>query len=133
MKQSCKSYSLGIITHVKSSDWAAPIVPVTKPDGSVRICGDYKLTINQAAHNPLPKIEDFLSALAGGVAFTKLDLAQAYLQLPLSDSSKQYVTVNTHKGLFEFNRVPLGSHRHQLFFNGAWIPYFKVVMVSLYT
>ena len=41
--------SLGIITPVKSSEWAAPIVPVTKPDGSVRICGDYKLTINQAA------------------------------------------------------------------------------------
>ena len=103
--------SLGIITPVKSSDWAAPIVPVTKPDGSVRICGDYKLTINQAAHvesYPLPKIEDLLSPLAGGVAFTKLDLAQAYLQLPLSDSSKQYVTINTHKGLFEFNRVPFG-------------------------
>uniref|UniRef100_A0A1X7TFY9 CCHC-type domain-containing protein n=1 Tax=Amphimedon queenslandica TaxID=400682 RepID=A0A1X7TFY9_AMPQE len=103
--------SLGIITLVKSSDWAAPIVPVTKLDGSVRICGDYKLNINQAAHiesYPLPKIEDLLSALAGGVAFTKLDLAQAYLQLPLSDCSKQYVTMNTHKGLFEFNRVPFG-------------------------
>ena len=78
--------SLGIITPVKSSEWAAPIVPVTKLDGSVHICGDYKLTINQAAYvesYPLPKIEDLLSVLAGGIAFTKLDLAQAYLQLPL--------------------------------------------------
>lgn len=50
----------GVIEPVKSSDWAAPIVPVTKEDGDVRICGDYKLTINQASQldtYPLPRIE----------------------------------------------------------------------------
>ena len=38
----------GILKKVKSSDWAAPIVPVPKKDGRFRICGDYKVTINQA-------------------------------------------------------------------------------------
>ena len=39
----------GVIKPVQFSQWAAPIVPVLKPDGSVRICGDYKVTLNQAA------------------------------------------------------------------------------------
>ncbi len=38
-----------ILEPVKFSEWAAPIVPVIKPDNSVRICGDYKLTVNQAS------------------------------------------------------------------------------------
>ena len=36
----------GVISLVQFSDWAAPIVPVVKSDGSIRICGDYKVTVN---------------------------------------------------------------------------------------
>ena len=62
----------GIIEPVKFSDWAAPIVPVLKKDGGIRICGDYKLTVNRAAKidtYPLPRIDDLFAALAGGKAF----------------------------------------------------------------
>ena len=38
----------GVIRKVSHSEWAAPIVPVPKKDGKFRICGDYKVTINQA-------------------------------------------------------------------------------------
>ena len=58
----------GVIEATEFSDWAAPIVPVIKRDGSMRICGDYKLTVNQAAKldpYPLPKIEDLFAQLAG--------------------------------------------------------------------
>ena len=69
----------GIIEKIEFTEWAAPIVPVVKQDGSVRICGDYKVTVNTAAKvdaYPLPRIEDLFASLNGGTAFTKLDLAR---------------------------------------------------------
>ena len=101
----------GIIQPVPFSDWAAPIVPVLKRDGAVRICGDYKLTINREAERdvyPLPRVEDLFSSLAEGDAFTKLDLAHAYQQLSLDEESKKYTTINTTRGLFHYNRLPFG-------------------------
>ncbi|XP_043916305.1 uncharacterized protein K02A2.6-like [Protopterus annectens] len=101
----------GIIEPVKFVEWAAPIVPVLKPDGTVRICGDYKLTVNQVSkleQYPLPKVEDVFEKLSGGERFSKLDLSQAYQQVVLEEGSKTYVTLNTHKGLFQVNRLPFG-------------------------
>ena len=40
--------------------WAAPIVPVLEPDGCVRVCGDYKVTINpvlDVPEHPMPTAE----------------------------------------------------------------------------
>ncbi len=112
----------GIIEPVKFSNWAAPVVPVLKPDGSIRICGDYKLTVNKAAKldpYPLPKIEDLFARLAGGKKFTKLDIAHAYQQIPLDEESKDSVTINTHKGLFRYNRLPFGVHSAPAIFQRA--------------
>ena len=101
----------GVIEPVQFSDWAAPIVPVVKDDGSVRICGDYKVTVNRTAQldkYPLPRIEDLFASLAGGQRFSKLDLSHAYQQIQLEEQSKQYVTISTHKGCFRYNRLPFG-------------------------
>lgn len=92
--------SLGIIEPVQFSDWAVPIVPVVKSNGEIRVCGDYKLSVNRVAKletYPLPRIEDLFTSLAGGKTFSKLDLAHAYLQVELDPSTRKYVTINTHK------------------------------------
>jgi hypothetical protein len=101
----------GVIEPVQFSDWAAPIVPVEKRDGNIRICGDYKLTVNRAAQTevyPIPIIQEIFASLSGGKTFSKLDLSHAYQQVKLEEASQQYVTVNTHKGLFRYKRLPFG-------------------------
>ena len=70
-----------IIEPVQYLDWAAPVVPVMKADKSVRLCGDYKLTVNQVAkldRYPIPRIEDLYAHLGNGTTYTKLDMRHAY-------------------------------------------------------
>ena len=101
----------GILTSITHSDWATPIVPVLKRDGKLRICGDFKVTINPnlvVDQYPLPKIEDLFANLAGGHTFSKIDLAHAYQQMEVEEDSKKYLCINTHKGLFVYNRLPFG-------------------------
>ena len=102
----------GVLKPVQFADWAAPIVPVLKGDKkSVRICGDFSVTVNQVSRldsYPLPKPEDLFARLAGGKTFSILDLSQAYLQIELDKDSRKFVAINTHKGLFQFTRLPYG-------------------------
>ena len=103
--------TLRVIEKISYSDWAAPIVPVPKADGSVHICSDYKVTVNpvlQVDQHPVPKIEYLFASLASGKKFTKLDLSHAYQQVLLEPESRKYVTVNTHKGLYRYNHLPFG-------------------------
>ena len=59
-------------------------VRVLKPDGTVRICGDYKPTINPVLgvpEYPMPTAEELFTQLNGGQSFSKLDLSSAYQQV----------------------------------------------------
>ena len=51
---------------------------------------------------PIPKVEDLFVKLTGGCTFTKINLSQSYLQIPLDEESKNYVVINTYKGLFKY-------------------------------
>ena len=53
-------------------------------------------------------MDELFATLAGGKTFSKLDLQHAYLQLPLETNSKQYTTINTHRGLFQYQGLPFG-------------------------
>ena len=127
--------SLGIIIPVQHSKWAAPVVPVMKQDGTIRLCGVYRVTINKAVKvdaYPLYRVEDLFAALAGGKYFTKLDMSQAYLQLQLDKESRELVTINTHKGLFQYTRLPFRMSAAPGVFQVTWTVCFKGAKVYQY-
>lgn len=101
----------GVIYKVDRSDYGTPIVPVVKSNGSIRICGDYKITINPILkdfHYPLPRIEELFAALRGGEQYTKLDLSNAFQQCVLEKDSQPMTAITTHIGTFVYRRVPFG-------------------------
>ena len=102
----------GTLEPVEFSNWAAPIIPLLKSDkSSVRICGDFRITVNPVSkldRYPIPRIEDLFANLKKGKSFTTLDLSQAYQQLTLDEESRKCVVINTHKGLFKYTRLPYG-------------------------
>lgn len=101
----------GILRKVDHSEWAAPVVPVPKKDGTIRLCGEYKVTINpalQVDQYPLPNPTELMASLTGGKQFTKLDLTSAYQQMLLDSESAKLVTINIHQGLYEYTRLPFG-------------------------
>ena len=101
----------GIVEKVEFSEWATPMVHVPKADSTTRSCGDYAVTVNpqlKVPHYPIPLPEDVFVRLRGGQRFTKLDLKRTYQQLPLDPDSQQFVTINTHRGLYLYKRLPFG-------------------------
>jgi transposase InsO family protein len=102
---------LGVISPVTHSEWAAPIVVTRKANGSIRVCGDYSTGLNASLEShqyPLPNPEDIIANLSNAQYFSHIDLSDAFLQIPVDDNSKHLLTINTHIGLFQYNRMPFG-------------------------
>ncbi|XP_022165223.1 uncharacterized protein K02A2.6-like, partial [Myzus persicae] len=101
-----------IIQKVETSEWGTPLVPVIKPDGSIRLCTDYKTTVNKYLvdiNHPLPRVEEVFVALQGGKTFSKLDFLNAYNQLELCESTQKLLAWSTSKGIYIVKRLPFGT------------------------
>ncbi len=93
------------------SEWATPLVCVPKADGTVRLCGDYKVTVNKVINTdqyPIPTPDEVFNKMSGGEKYSKIDLKCAYQQMLLDEKSQELVTINTHKGMFKYTRLPFG-------------------------
>ncbi|UYV72861.1 hypothetical protein LAZ67_10001016, partial [Cordylochernes scorpioides] len=95
-----KLVDLNILSPIDRSDCASPLVCVAKPDGQIRLCADFKKSLNPYLEDvkyPIPNIDSVLSNFQGKKLFTKLDLSKAYHQIEMDDISKKYLVVSTHK------------------------------------
>ena len=101
----------GIITPIKYSTHASPVVWVKKPDGGLRMCVDFKATLNgniQSDAYPLPTVEEIFGRIGNATKFAKVDLKSAYWQIALDDETKKLSVINTTKGLYTINRLQMG-------------------------
>ena len=87
----------GIIVPVKLSPWASPVVPVIKKDGSVRLCGDYKVTVNNGLKSSLLlcQVERFFPSWTCPIHIFNYNWMKHH-------------TINTHRGLYRYTRLPFG-------------------------
>lgn len=93
-----------------SSAWASPVVMVPKPDGSLRMCVDYR-KLNQVTKDdvyPLPYIEDVLDRLGKSSIFSTMDVASGFWQVPMHPASIEKTAFCTRDGLWEWLVMPMG-------------------------
>ena len=103
----------GIIEKVSEpSDWCAPMCPVVKPNGDVRITVDYK-KLNESVKREiymLKNLDDISPKLVGMTVFSKLDASNGFFQIPLDEESSKLTTFITPLGRFCYRRVPMGAN-----------------------
>lgn len=99
-----------IIKSVESTQLAIPIVTLLKKDGqTLRICDDYRITVDKALCNygcTTEEPEDILNRMAGAARFTTIDLKTTHLQIPLDEKSSNASTINTPFGMFRYRFLP---------------------------
>ena len=92
------------------SPYCSGVVIVMKPDGSIRLCIDFK-DLNAKTTDDgyqLPLVEDQMSVLAGSQFFTKLDLFQGYHQLWLAPEARAKTAFNVNGEHYEYTVLPFG-------------------------
>ncbi len=109
-----------------TSPWVSPIVPVTKPDGSVRVCIDYRKLNEVTKSDPyyMPTLDDILERAGSCNVLSKLDLAKGYYQVRVAAGSREKTAFISPFGKYEFSRMPFGlknACNMQPFFRDLWM------------
>ena len=91
-------------------EWSFPLVPVTKPNGSVRLCVDYRHLNNLTpqVQYQKPSLDDILAKAGEAKIMSKLDLAKGFYQLTVEPGSRDKVTFCSPFGKYQFKHMPFG-------------------------
>ena len=83
--------------------WASPAINIKKKSNEIRVCSDFFTGLNAALkehHYPLLSLDEVFSKLNGGKIFSKIDLSDAYLQVPMEENSSRLLCKKHTPGPF---------------------------------
>ncbi|KAL0821690.1 hypothetical protein ABMA28_005122 [Loxostege sticticalis] len=92
------------------SPWAANVVLVTKKDGGVRLCVDYRRlnAVTEPDRYPLPRMDDVLHAAKTSNFMSTLDLRSGYFQVSVAEEDRDKTAFISPLGTYRFKRMPMG-------------------------
>lgn len=101
-------FTQGVI-EPSQSPWGAPVVIVYR-NGKARFCVDYRKLNAQTIPDefPIPRQTEILSALSGAQVLSSLDALSGFTQLEVAEEDVEKTAFRTHRGLFQFRRMPFG-------------------------
>ncbi|KAK3102478.1 hypothetical protein FSP39_011646 [Pinctada imbricata] len=107
------------IIEPSESPYASSIVVAKKPDGSLRICVDFRKlnTITVFDAEPMPDPDEIFSKISKSQYFTKIDLCKGYWQIAMNPEHKDLTSFVTPDGLFRFKVMPFGLKNAPATFN----------------
>lgn len=121
IKEIRRMETLGVIRKIdEPTEWCHPIVPVVKPNGSIRICIDLT-KLNKDVERELYQLEPIEETIAKlgpqCKIMSKLDLNSGYWQMPLDKASQILTTFITPIGRYCMTVGPFGLSSMQEIFN----------------
>ena len=93
-----------------NSSWSSPCILVPKPDGTSRLCTDYRRVNSVTVPDsfPLPRIDDCVDRIGSAAYVSKLDLLKGYWQVPLTSRASEISAFVTPDNFVQYTVMPFG-------------------------
>ena len=92
-----KQLKVGFIKSIHQAEWIDNVVPISKKDGKVRMCVDFR-DLNKACHKddfPLPHIDVLVDYTIGSALMSFMDGFLGYNQIKMSPKDMTKTTFTT--------------------------------------
>ena len=104
-----KEVALGLYEACQS-EWCSNSLFAPKPDGSLRMCIDYRKINEQTIKDkyPLPRLENIVANIAGKPFISLVDMKLGFQNLFIHPEDRKYLAFHSPLGLLQPIRLPFG-------------------------